>query len=285
MPEAMMRFGPGGVPIQCHGSSTVEGVRCCKELNLGAMEMEFVHGVRMGKGAAEEVAKAASECGITLSSHAPYYINFCTTEEDKMANSRRNLFQSAEATHYAGGRITVFHPGFYQKLTPAQAYAIAKKELSSLVETLRQHGIRTVLGAETVGKKSAFGSLQENIRLAQEIEQVEPVLDLSHLVARGDFPCRKEDDYRRLLAMVEHELPGWARHVHFHFSEINYGAKGELNHLPLGTKDEPPYKPFMKVLAENGYSGTVVCETPKLEEDALLMQEEYLRHRKGGKGG
>jgi deoxyribonuclease-4 len=280
-PEGI-RFGPAGIPVQCDGTSTADGIRCCRELGLGAMEMEFVRGVRMDDKAAEEAGRMARELDVSLSSHAPYYINFCSKEEEKMANSRRHLFQAARATHLAGGRVTVFHPGFYQKLAPAEAYAIAKRELAALSERLAQHGIRTVLGAETVGKKSAFGSLKENIKLAQEVERVEPVLDFSHLLARGDFPCRGADDYRKLLAMVERELPGWQRHMHCHFSEINYGEKGELNHLPLGERNEPPFGPLMEVLAENGYCGTVICESPKLDIDALLMQKEYAARRGGG---
>jgi len=280
-----IRFGPAGIPITCGGSSTLDGVRCCSELGLGAMEMEFVRGVRLGDKAAGEVAESAKELDITLSSHAPYYINFCSKEEDKMANSRRHLFESAKATHLAGGWITVFHPGFYQKLTPQEAYAIAKKELASLAEKLRQHGIRTVLGAETVGKKSAFGSLSENIRLAQEIEGLQPVLDFAHLHARGDFRLRGADDYRKLLGTLERELPGFSKSLHCHFSEINYSDKGELNHLVLGTNGEPPFRPLMEVLAENGYSGTVICESPNLEQDALTMQKEYGRlARKGASG-
>ncbi|MFA5077796.1 MAG: deoxyribonuclease IV, partial [Candidatus Micrarchaeia archaeon] len=56
---------------------------------------------------------------------------------------------------------------------------------------------------------------------------------------------------------------------------INYSEKGELNHLPLGSNNEPPFRPLIKVIAENGYSGTIICESPKIEIDALLMQKEY----------
>jgi len=280
MKKEGIRFGPAGIPIQCDGTSTLEGVRCCRVLGLDAMEMEFVRGVRLKDHDAKEVGKVASELDISLSSHAPYYVNFCSKDEQKMANSRRHIFQAANATHLAGGRITVFHPGFYQGLAPKEAFAIAKKELIGLVERLRQHGIGTILGAETVGKKSAFGSLQENIALAEEIERVEPVLDFSHMVARGDFKLRTTDDYRSVLEMVEKRLPGYSKHIHCHFSEINFSDKGELNHLPLGTDNVPPFRPLMEALAENGYSGTVICESPKLDLDAQLMQQHYQKNCK-----
>jgi deoxyribonuclease-4 len=252
------------------------------ELGLGAMEMEFVRGVRLKEEVAKEVGAAAAELDISLSSHAPYYINFCTKDEQKMINSRRHLFQAAQATHNAGGRITVFHPGFYLKSTPSEAFSIARRELSDLVEKLKQHGIKTILGAETVGKRSAFGSLHENIMLAQEIEQCEPVLDFAHMLARGDFRLRSEDDYRSALDMVEEQLPGYCGHIHCHFSEINYTEKGERNHLALGSNNLPPYKPLIRVLAENGYNATIICESPKIDLDAQKMQD-YYKKLGGGK--
>lgn len=275
-----VRFGPAGIPVQCDATTTLDGVRCCRELGLDAMEMEFVRGVRLSREKAEEVGRAAKELDIALSSHAPYYVNFCTRDEQKMANSRRHLFQAAQATHHANGRITVFHPGYYQKSTPEEAFSIAKRELAGLVEKLRQHSIKAILGAETVGKKSAFGSLHENIRLAQQVEQVEPVLDFAHMLARGDFRLKSEDDYRSVLDMVEKELPGFSKHIHCHFSEINFTKKGERNHLALGTNDLPPFKPLMNVLSENGYSAVIICETPKLDLDALKMQEYFKRRKK-----
>jgi deoxyribonuclease-4 len=241
------------------------------------MEMEFVHGVRMSEEMAKDVGKVAQELDITISSHAPYYINFCSKEEQKMRNSRRHLFDAARITHQAGGRISVFHPGFYLKSTPEEAYEIARRELSSLVEKLKSHSIKTILGAETVGKKSAFGSLDENIRLSQDIDQVEPVIDFAHLLARGDFKIDNEDDYRKIFGIVESELPDKSQHFHCHFSEINYSEKGERNHLTLGSNNKPPYKPLMRVLAENGYNATIICESPEIDLDAQKMQMYYTK--------
>ncbi|MDD5171441.1 MAG: TIM barrel protein [Candidatus ainarchaeum sp.] len=273
----MIRFGPAGIPIQCKGSSTLEGVRCCAELGLTAMEMEFVQGVRMGEAAAAEVRKAAEETGTWLSSHAPYYVNLCSKDEAKIKNSHRHILSSARITALAGGDITVFHPGFYQKQTPEEAFATAKKNLKEIEERLKQDGVKIRLGAETVGKKSAFGGLLENIRLSQQLDMVEPAVDFAHLHARGDVRIRGADDYKKIFDLLEKELGSYVKRFHCHFSEIKYSDKGELNHLVLGTSNEPPFKPFMKVLAENGYSGTVICESPKLDIDALTMKAEYER--------
>ncbi len=270
-----IRFGPAGIPIQCEGKGSLDGVKCCSELGLSAMEMEFVQGVRMKEDSAAGIAAVAKPLDISLSSHAPYYVNLCTDDPVKLANTKRHIVASARITSLAGGTITVFHPGFYQKLSPAEAYAAAKKNLKAIEGELQGLGVKIRLGAETVGKKGAFGGLLENIRLSQELEMVVPALDFAHLHARGDFRIRGEDDYRAIFALLEKELGDYVKRFHCHFSEINYSDKGERNHLPLGSNNEPPFKPFMKVLAESGYSGTVICETPKLDIDALTMKKEF----------
>lgn len=277
-----IQFGPAGIPIQCKKRTTIDGVRCCAELGLGAMEIQFGMGVRLSKDRAKETAKQAKLSKIILSSHAPYFVNFCSKEKKKISISTRNLFEAANITQFTGGKITVFHPGFYQNSPPEEAFKRAKKHLKELEEMLTQHGINIVLGAETVGKKSAFGGLMENIRLSQQLNMVQPVLDFAHILARDNVQMKTSEDYKKIMDVVEKELPDYGNNIHCHFSGINYTEKGERNHLPLDETDEPPYKPFMEMLAENGYKGTVICESPKLDIDAQKMKKVYLHYSTKG---
>lgn len=267
-----LRFGPAGIPIQCNANSTLEGVKCCSKLGLDAMEMEFVQGVRLKEHTANEIKAIANKLDIMLSSHAPYFINFCSDDKKKIETSSRNLIQSAKITAAAGGRITVFHPGFYQKQSPEKAYEIAKTNLKSLVQKLDAD---IVLGAETVGKRTAFGGLDEVIKLSQDIPEIQPVLDFAHIHARGDQKLKTQEDYQKVFNKLEKELGDYVNSFHAHFSEINYTEKGERNHLSLGTNNEPPYKELLKTISENGYSGVIICETPELDIDAQKMQEFY----------
>ncbi len=293
MKKPLVRFASAGVPIQCEGGN-LEAVQCSRDLGLGAFEIEFVRGVKMKEESAREIAASAAKNDVLISSHAPYYVNCCTQEKAKVASTIRHIFSSAYITRLCGGTITVFHPGYYQKLGKEEAFQAAKKVLlmikgrmdggnpgisashrSSDADAAKVKGI--YLGAETVGKKSAFGGLDEVIRLHEELGFVWPVLDFSHLLARGDFPCKTEEDYRRLFQTVEKRIPGYGKDFHSHFSSIEFTEKGERNHLPVSA-NKPPYAPLMKMLAENGYSGRVVCESPRLEYDALVLQNEYLKH-------
>ncbi len=273
---ADIRFGPAGVPIRFGSVKMDEAVRrTAEELGLGAFEMEFVYGARSKKELMDAVKAEADSHGMVISSHAPYYVNLCN--KDKQSSNIRHLVSSALLTQYAGGWVTVFHPGFYQKKTPEEAYREAKRQILNIINEYHAKGGKGVLfGAETVGKKSQFGGLKEVVRLAQEVEGVMPVIDFAHLIAREDWPLRTKDDYRRLFEYLEKELGReYVENIHAHFSEIEYTEKGERRHLPLGTKYEPDYRQLLEVMVEHGYGGTIISETPALEEDALKMKAYY----------
>lgn len=85
----MIKFGPAGIPLQCEEANTLKGVECCKKLGLGAMEIEFVYGVKIKDENAKEIGKKANELDISISSHAPYYVNLCTKNKLTAENRDR----------------------------------------------------------------------------------------------------------------------------------------------------------------------------------------------------
>jgi len=276
--KAKVRFGSAGIPIQCEGGS-LEAIECSHKLGLGAMELEFVRGVKIKEENAKKLKPASEKFDIRLSAHAPYWVNCCATDKTKQETTKRNLFLSAQACMWAGARVSVFHPGYYQGKTPKECFTLTKDLFKRLKTHMDKHKVKGVkMGAETVGKKSQYGSLDECIELHNRIPEIMLVIDFAHLLARGDWPCKTESDYSKLFTHIEKQIPGYMKDFHAHFSCINYTEKGERNHLPLEGKNPPPYKPLMKVLAENGYGGVIISESPLLEIDALKMQKEYKKH-------
>jgi deoxyribonuclease IV len=63
--------------------------------------------------------------------------------------------------------------------------------------------------------------------------------------------------------------------MHCHISGIAYGEKGEKNHLLLRESDLN-YIDLMAVFQEFHIKGLVICESPNLEEDALLLKNTFL---------
>jgi len=62
--------------------------------------------------------------------------------------------------------------------------------------------------------------------------------------------------------------------MHIHVSGIKYGGKGEISHLDLGESDLR-YVELLTALKDYGVKGIVICESPNLEEDAMLLQATY----------
>ena len=66
--------------------------------------------------------------------------------------------------------------------------------------------------------------------------------------------------------------------LHIHLSGIEYGPKGERNHLPLSEADLDAGAIFL-ALKEFGCAGRILCESPEMENDALNLQQEWLGSR------
>ncbi len=64
--------------------------------------------------------------------------------------------------------------------------------------------------------------------------------------------------------------------LHIHLSGIEYGPKGERNHLMLREADIK-YRDLLRALYDIKASGRIVCESPTQEDDALLMQRAWRR--------
>ncbi|MFZ2498748.1 TIM barrel protein [Methanosarcina sp.] len=267
-------FGTAGVPRSAKASNSVSGIERVRELGLDCMELEFVQGVRMGEKGAKNVLEAAEKENIALSVHAPYYVNLNSPEEDKLKASVERIYQAARIGRLCGAESIVLHAAFYQKNSKQETYNNVSKTLRDLTGLLRDEEISAVLRPETMGKRTQFGTLEEVLALSAEIEGVLPCLDFSHMHAREG----KENSYPEFMAILSkvEEALGKAglSNMHMHISGIEYGKNGEKKHLILKESDFN-YPELLRALKEFEIKGLVICESPSLEEDALLLKKTY----------
>jgi len=272
---AELLFGTAGVPHSARERSTVSGIERSHELGLGGMEMEFVRGVNMTEDTAREVAQAAVATGIRLSAHAPYYINLNSREAGKIKASQERLLKTARIAGLCGGRSVIFHAAFYMGGPAQQAYDNVKQYLAEVVAQLREEDNQVTLRPEVMGKVSQFGTIEETLRLCQELAGIAPCIDFAHWHARTG-KANSYDEFVAVLKEVQDYLGRAALDdIHIHLSGINYGAKGERNHLNLRDSDMN-YLELLQALRDEGVGGLVICESPNLEEDAQLLQQTYL---------
>lgn len=267
-------FGTAGIPRSTNPQGTAEGILRVAELGLGCMELEFVRSVYISDAYALEVAETAKNAGVTLSAHAPYYLNLNAHEEHKLHATKSYLYKSARTAAKCGAKSVIFHAGFYLGDEPEAVYQVIKKNLSEVLTRLKEDDINITLRPETMGKKTQFGSLEEVLRLSAELEGVLPCIDFSHLHARNGADNSYEE-FRGTLERTAQVLGEEAlKNMHFHASGIDYGLKGERKHLNF-TESDFAYKDLSLALKNSGAGGLLICESPSIEEDALLLQSIY----------
>jgi deoxyribonuclease IV len=270
-----MIFGTAGIPRQCKGDS-VKGVQCVHELGLGAMELEFVHSVNLKPEKARLVGEAAKKSGVKLSCHAPYYVNLLSAEKKKREASKQRILKACESLQAAGGGCCVFHPAFYGGRDSRQALEECSEELADLSSRAKKFG-NVLLAPETTGKKSQFGSLDELLEGVGGNTWF--CVDFAHLHARENGALKEKKDFDAVLQKIAGALGKKAlKKLHCHFSGIEFTEKGERRHLPVSS-ESPDFSLLAESLNEFGAGGTVICESPLVEKDALKLKKEWEKVR------
>ena len=273
-------FGPGGNSKSFYDAglkSTVDAPEWVKSVGLDAYEYEAGSGLTASAGTLMLIGQKAKEAGVRMSLHAPYFISLSGIEEVKRLGSLRYISQSLSAAKLLGAYLIVVHTGSAAKITRGEAMRLAADTLCHLLEEIPDNGV--LIGLETMGKVNQLGTLDEVIELCKLSSRFVPVVDFGHMNARecgGVFTSA--DDYLRVFDTIGGRLGDkTARNLHCHFSKIEWSAGGEKRHLTFS--DDvfgPPFEPLMEVIARDGLTPTVICESDgTMADDALTMKKYY----------
>jgi len=225
-----------------------------KGLGFGNCEVDFTYQVYMNKEQAEKIGKLAKEKNIHLSIHASYFVNLNSEEKQKIHATMQRILKCCEIGHYLGAKSIVFHPGYYGKSKDKEeAFQNIKKRILEMMETVKENKWEVKLCPETMGKINVFGSPEEISRLAKETG-CSFCIDFAHILAR-----EKKVNYEKIKKLFPQKE--W----HCHFSGIEYGEKGERNHI--GLKKEQWKELFENLPKDKDI--TIVCESPDRIEDCV----------------
>ena len=266
---------PTGTPKKPGGS--VGAIEFSKSIGLTTLELGWVQSVRVTEVTCALIKKTASDQNVVLSVHAPYFINL-NALDDEWPKSRKRLMDAAHYGNLAGATDIIFHPGSYFLNDPTEVLKIAIPRLKGCVDELRKAKNPVTLRPETMGKSAMLGSFEDTLEMSKAIKGVQPCLDFAHLHARpGDGTMNTVKEWTRILEAYQSALGKDAlRKLHIHLSGIEYGPKGEKNHVPLGESDLKLNFLF-GVLKEFSCAGRILCESPIMEEDALNMKKAWMR--------
>ena len=279
------KFGPAGNGNDFYAAglkSTAQAPAWLKEYGLDAYEYQCGQGVRGSDEAFAKIGDAARESGIQLSLHAPYFISLSGIEEEKRLKSIDYIRQSVHAAEVMGAGIIVIHTGSASKISRSDAVELAKDTMYKALEALPD--TKVAFGLETMGKLNQLGTLEEVVDICKIDKRLRPVVDFGHLNARNIGSLFvTPDDYKRVFDYIGENLGGeYAQNLHCHFSKIEFTGAGEKKHLTFAdTVYGPEFEPLARVLADGGYTPTIICESDGTQaSDALSMKKIYLEERK-----
>jgi deoxyribonuclease-4 len=273
------QFGTVGSPLATpkKPGGSVGALEFSRSIGLDTLELGWVQSVRVTEVTCAAIKAKAEEQKMSLSVHAPYFINLNASDEE-WPKSRKRLMDAAICGNLAGATDIIFHPGSYFGNDPTEVLKLAIPRLKECVDELRAAGNTVTLRPETMGKSAMLGSFEDTLAMSEAIEGVAPCIDFAHLHARpGDGTMNTYEEWSTLLKTYQKRLGKKAlKRLHIHLSGIEYGPKGEKNHLPVAESDLKLNFLF-KALNEFGCAGRILCESPIMEEDALNMKKAWMK--------
>lgn len=270
-----LHFTTAGIPISTNPRSYSNAFQDLQNMNLDGLEVEFVRGVNMNPQTQIEVRELIKENGMVLTAHGPYYINLNAKEEEKIEASRRRIIETATVAENFGGYSIVFHAGFYLKQDKDVVYKNIAKQFELIIEHLKTNNTKIWIRPEVTGKEAQWGDLDEVIAISKEFEMVLPCIDFSHMHARTVGGWNTYDDFCKIFERIGTEIGAYAlEEFHAHLAGINYGPKGEKNHIMLEESDMN-YKDLLRAFKAFDVKGVLVCESPIMEDDARVLKTFY----------
>jgi deoxyribonuclease IV len=250
-----IKFGPAGLGPTDTALQVLEKYH---KLGLKACEIAFTYSVYIKPADAKIIGKRASELGIELSIHAPYFVNLNSSEKEKIEATKKRILSCCEIGELLGAKVVVFHPGYYSNKGKTEqdkidTYNNIKKGVQEILSIIKDNKWKIKIAPETMGKVNVFGSVEEISSLARETGCAF-CIDFAHILAR-----EKSVDYNKILSLFPQKE--W----HCHFSGIVYGDKGEKHHRSTETNE---WKTLLRNLPGDKEI-RIVNESPTMVDDAV----------------
>ena len=277
------KFGPAGNSdsfSKVHKSS-LAAPGWIRDFGLDCYEYQCGKGIHIGEEAALKLGMAAQEAGITLSLHAPYFINLANPDPDALKKTTGYITSACYIADLMGASRVVIHSGALMKRSRQEALEIAKRSLLEVMAACDDAGLGHItLCPETMGKINQLGDLDEVLELCSLDERLVPCIDFGHLYARTIGALNGPEACSAMLDRVEQMLGTQrASTFHSHFSHIQFTPNGgEKCHRTFADDDGfgPDWAPLAAEVARRGWSPTFICESAGTQaEDAWTMKQIY----------
>ncbi len=265
----MIRIGTAGIPLSTKGTSLQDALFDLSLLNLGAIELQLVHGVMKPDDpqTLENVRRFASEVGVEINLHLPYYMDL--VDDRRLIPNNKNLIKNfAIMGDMIGAKRIVIHIGPYGNYRPEEAVEHAIQNLQELRDFYLEEEISSRIAIENSGREMVTGDLTEIIDICRSVRFVEPVLNFAHLHSRTDGKLDSPEDFIRVFDMLQKTLN--LEHFYAHFSGVTFKGGDERHILPIKRSDFN-FQNLAKAILLKDIDITIISDSPLLEHDATYM--------------
>lgn len=294
----MLKFGVAGYPISFfddpRGKDRLRIYEWLNILNIDAFEVQMTYGPRMSTENCKSHKEKAESYGIALSIHAAYYIVLTSKEKLKIDRSKDTLLRTYERADLMAANKIVLHPG---PLYGEKEYEVLMRFCDNLNDFMNDLGPSKVgLYLETAGKCGQLGSVDDILFSVANIPNTYPCFDFGHIHARERGSLYNGEKIDILFEKIKSSY-GYDNKIHFHYTPIEYGKKGEIQHKALTDKNNNRYSDTLSLFEEDteinldlyyprferiilnmaiyGVSGTIISETHNSQEVGAMEMKKY----------
>mgnify|MGYP004679224249 FL=1 len=278
----MIKFGPSGNCESFYADGLKHSYQAAEWLSkkgLNAYEYSFGKGILLSDEMAAKIGEEMKKYGITISLHAPYFINFANPDDEMVEKSYGYVIDSLKKLRILGGTHLVVHPASCGKMERSEAVALTKKRLNILKDRIIAEGLDDMyVCLETMGKSAQIGTVDEILDFCTLFDHYMPTFDFGHINALTGGTLKTDADYEDIIVKCLKTLGEYrTKNVHIHFSKIEYSSKGEVKHLTLAdTKYGPEFEPLARVIKKYNLEPTVICESKGIMAiDAMKLKDIY----------
>lgn len=283
----MVRFGVAGHPLAFFespfGKDGMKIFEWLHGLGLNAFEAQMTYGPKTSIEDCKKIKKLSEELDIKVSVHGAYYIVLASDDKVKVRRSIETLKKTFKLADLMGADTVVIHPGSLYGEDPKIIMDKLEKNIGLFFDEIGDSHIGLFL--ETAGKKGQIGSVEEILYLSDNIKGCFPCIDFGHVHAREGGSLRSPESIDKLFDVLKkHKMFSKNNRIHFHYTPIHYGNRGEIMHKKIDDKDDknnlyhPRYERIVENIAKLKIPVTVISETHNSQEQgAMAMRDVYKR--------
>lgn len=278
----MIKFGVAGNSNSFYeegNKGTLDAAKWCKDRGIELFEYSFGRGISMSDATAAAIGKEFALNNVELSIHAPYFINFANNDAEMIAKSVSYITTCLDKAVFLQAPRIVFHTAAQGKTERRAAVDTAKENLKRLINKISEKGYKDfILCPETMGKIGQIGTVEEIIEFCNMADYFYPCIDFGHINAREQGILKTQSDFQQIIDKLSDNLPSEkVKHMHIHFSKIEYGKGGEVRHLTFDDKTfGPDFEPLAEVLIKNVLHPHIISESDGTQaEDAVEMKKIF----------